>query len=89
MHLDSTSDTEVICALIAEHPGSLREATIEAMSRIRGAFAAVLLAPEAVIGFRDPDGIRPLVLGDLDGSPGARIGDARRSTSSARAPCAS
>ncbi len=69
MHLDSTSDTEVICALIAEHPGSLREATIEAMSRIRGAFAAVLLAPEAVIGFRDPDGIRPLVLGDLDGYP--------------------
>ena len=69
MHLDSTSDTEVICALIAEHPGSLREATIETMSRIRGAFAAVLLAPEAVIGFRDPDGIRPLVLGDLDGHP--------------------
>jgi amidophosphoribosyltransferase len=69
VHLDSTSDTEVICALIAEHPGSLREATIEAMSRIRGAFAAVLLAPEAVIGFRDPDGIRPLVLGDLDGYP--------------------
>ncbi len=41
--LDSTSDTEVICALIAEHPGSLREATIETMARIRGAFAAVLL----------------------------------------------
>jgi amidophosphoribosyltransferase len=69
VHLDSTSDTEVICALIAEHPGSLREATIETMSRIRGAFAAVLLTPDAVIGFRDPDGIRPLVLGDLDGCP--------------------
>jgi amidophosphoribosyltransferase len=67
--LDSTSDTEVICALIAEHPGSLREATIETMARIRGAFAAVLLTPEAVIGFRDPDGIRPLVLGDLEGHP--------------------
>ncbi len=39
------------------------------MSRIRGAFAAVLLSPDAVIGFRDPDGIRPLVLGDLDGYP--------------------
>jgi amidophosphoribosyltransferase len=69
VHLDSTSDTEVICALIAEHPGSLRDATVETMSRIRGAFAAVLLSPEAVIGFRDPDGIRPLVLGDLDGHP--------------------
>jgi amidophosphoribosyltransferase len=69
VHLDSTSDTEVICALIAEHPGSLRDATVETMSRIRGAFAAVMLSPEAVIGFRDPDGIRPLVLGDLDGHP--------------------
>jgi amidophosphoribosyltransferase len=69
VHLDSTSDTEVICALIAEHPGSLRDATVETMSRIRGAFAAVLLSPDAVIGFRDPDGIRPLVLGDLDGYP--------------------
>jgi amidophosphoribosyltransferase len=69
VHLDSTSDTEVICALIAEHPGSLRDATVETMSRIRGAFAAVLLSPDAVIGFRDPDGIRPLVLGDLDGHP--------------------
>jgi amidophosphoribosyltransferase len=69
VHLDSTSDTEVICALIAEHPGSLREATIEAMSKIRGAFAAVMLSDDAVIGFRDPDGIRPLVLGDLDGFP--------------------
>jgi amidophosphoribosyltransferase len=69
VHLDSTSDTEVICALIAEHPGSLRDATVETMSRIRGAFAAVMLSPDAVIGFRDPDGIRPLVLGDLDGHP--------------------
>jgi amidophosphoribosyltransferase len=69
VHLDSTSDTEVICALIAEHPGTLREATIYAMSRIRGAFAAVLLTDDAVVGFRDPDGIRPLVLGDLDGFP--------------------
>jgi amidophosphoribosyltransferase len=55
--------------LIAEHPGSLRDATVETMSRIRGAFAAVMLSPDAVIGFRDPDGIRPLVLGDLDGHP--------------------
>jgi amidophosphoribosyltransferase len=69
VHLDSTSDTEVICALIAEHPGSLRDATVETMSRIRGAFAAVMLSPDAVIGFRDPDGIRPLVLGELDGHP--------------------
>jgi amidophosphoribosyltransferase len=38
------------------------------MSRIEGAFSAVLLDHERVIGFRDPDGIRPLVLGEIEGS---------------------
>ena len=37
------------------------------MARIEGAFAAVLLSEGKLIGFRDPDGIRPLVLGRLDG----------------------
>ena len=36
------------------------------MGRIEGAFAAVLLTEDAVAGFRDPDGIRPLVVGRLD-----------------------
>jgi amidophosphoribosyltransferase len=67
--LETTSDTEVIAALIAEHPGSLEAAVRDAMSRIQGAFSAVVMDHERVIGFRDPDGIRPLVLGDLDGAP--------------------
>jgi amidophosphoribosyltransferase len=69
IRLSSSSDTEVICALIAHHPGSLAEATVATMDRIRGAFSAVLLSGDELIGFRDPDGIRPLVLGDLDGAP--------------------
>jgi amidophosphoribosyltransferase len=63
----STSDTEVIAALIAEHPGDdLADAVAAAMRRIEGAFAAVVLTERAIAGFRDPDGIRPLVVGRLD-----------------------
>lgn len=66
---DSTSDTEVIAALVCEHPGDLVDGVKAAMSRIVGAFAAIVMDEEQLIGFRDPDGIRPLVLGDLDGHP--------------------
>ncbi len=64
----STSDTEVIAALLAEHPSrDVREALRDIIPRLRGAFSAVLLTKDEVIGFRDPFGIRPLVLGELDG----------------------
>jgi amidophosphoribosyltransferase len=69
VRLETTSDTEVIAALISEHPGPLEDGVREAMARIEGAFSAVVLDAERVIGFRDPDGIRPLVLGDLEGNP--------------------
>jgi amidophosphoribosyltransferase len=65
--LSSTSDTEVIAALVARDPRPLEEAIAAAMARIEGAFSAVLLSEGKLVGFRDPDGIRPLVLGRLDG----------------------
>src|SRR4029453_2175104 len=65
--LHSTSDTEVIAALIARDERPLEEAVASTMARIEGAFSAVLLSEDKLIGFRDPDGIRPLVLGRLDG----------------------
>lgn len=65
--LQSTSDTEVIAALLADHPAEdVKDAVREVIPRLRGAFSAVVLTDREVIGFRDPYGIRPLVLGRLD-----------------------
>jgi amidophosphoribosyltransferase len=65
---ESTSDTEVIAALLVEHPShDIRQALRGIIPRLRGAFSAVLLTDKEVIGFRDSFGIRPLVLGELGG----------------------
>ncbi len=69
VQFETTSDTEVIAALICDHAGSLIEGVQLAMSKVTGAFAAIVMDETRMIGFRDPDGIRPLVLGDLDGCP--------------------
>ncbi|HEV3408241.1 MAG TPA: amidophosphoribosyltransferase [Gaiellaceae bacterium] len=63
--LRSTSDTEVIAALVAHDPRPLDEAVAATMARIEGAFSAVLLSEGKLVAFRDPDGIRPLALGRL------------------------
>ncbi len=64
VRLHSSSDTEAIAALIAQHPsGDLEESIAATMGKIEGAFAAVVLTETAIAGFRDPDGIRPLVSG--------------------------
>jgi amidophosphoribosyltransferase len=66
----SSTDTEVITALIAhESQGDLQAAVRAAVEKIRGAFSATVLAPDAMVGFRDPYGVRPLCLGDLEGDP--------------------
>jgi len=69
VRLASTSDTEVIAALIAHDERPLEDAVAATMRRIQGAFSAVLLSEGKLIGFRDPNGIRPLVLGRLDDDP--------------------
>jgi amidophosphoribosyltransferase len=66
VRLRSTSDTEVIAALIARDGRPLEEAAAATMEKIEGAFSAVLLSEGKLIGFRDPNGIRPLALGRLD-----------------------
>ena len=65
----STSDTEVIVHLIAiSRRMRLVERMIEALGRVRGAYSLVALTKDSLIGVRDPHGVRPLVLGQLDGA---------------------
>ncbi len=67
VNLRSTSDTEVIAALLAHDVRPLEQAVAAAIERLEGAFTVVLLAEGKLVGFRDRHGIRPLVVGDLDG----------------------
>jgi amidophosphoribosyltransferase len=64
----STSDTEVILHLVARsRKPRFSERFIEALRQIEGAYSLVGLTNKKLIGARDPLGIRPLVLGELDG----------------------
>jgi len=65
--LPSTSDSEVIAALIADDPRPLDEAVAGTMARLEGAATVVGLAEGKLFAFRDPFGFRPLALGRLGG----------------------
>jgi amidophosphoribosyltransferase len=65
----STSDTETILHLIAvSEKTRIVPKFIDALSRIEGAYSLVGLSEKKMIGARDPLGIRPLCIGDLDGA---------------------
>jgi amidophosphoribosyltransferase len=66
----STTDTEVVLLLAARsRRPRIVDRFVEALAEIEGAYALVALTNKKLIGARDPLGIRPLVLGELDGSP--------------------
>jgi amidophosphoribosyltransferase len=63
----STSDSEIIAALIATHPAErIEDAIAEVLPRLRGAFSIVAMTKDRVLAFRDPHGLRPLALGALE-----------------------
>ena len=65
--LTSTSDTEVLTALIASHPDmSIESAALAELPHVRGAFSLVFMDDNSLYAARDPQGIRPLVLGRLE-----------------------
>src|SRR6266550_3375385 len=68
--MQSTTDTEVILHLVAQSKRNrFIDRFIEALRAIEGAYSLVSLTNKKLIGARDPLGIRPLVLGELDGCP--------------------
>lgn len=68
----STVDSEVIANIIAYNiklGNTLEDAIIKTTKIIKGAYSLVILSKDKLIGLRDPNGIRPLCLGQLnDGS---------------------
>ncbi|WP_209000057.1 amidophosphoribosyltransferase [Pannonibacter tanglangensis] len=66
----STSDSEVVLQLVARsRQPKIVDRFIEAIQQMEGAYSLVALTRKKLIGARDPLGIRPLVLGDLNGAP--------------------
>lgn len=63
----STTDTEIILHLLARTRGSWCERFAEVSKRLAGSYSVILMTRSELIGLRDPDGIRPLVLGKLEG----------------------
>jgi amidophosphoribosyltransferase len=66
----STSDTEVVLHLIARsRQTSSTDRFIDAVRQMEGGYAMLALTRTKLMAARDPIGIRPLVMGDLDGKP--------------------
>ncbi|MBI1362493.1 MAG: amidophosphoribosyltransferase [Proteobacteria bacterium] len=65
----STSDTEVIVHLLAQsQKPTVQERLVDALGYLKGAYSLVVLTADTLMGVRDPAGVRPLVIGMLDGS---------------------
>ncbi|MBT8225428.1 MAG: amidophosphoribosyltransferase [Dactylosporangium sp.] len=64
---DATSDTAVVTTLLASRPDrSVEGAAMEVLPTLRGAFSLVFMDEFTLYAARDPNGVRPLVLGRLD-----------------------
>ena len=64
---DATSDTALVTSLLAARPDlSVEAAALEVLPTLRGAFSFVFMDEETLYAARDPQGVRPLVLGRLD-----------------------
>ena len=65
----SSGDSEVIVNLIAKnYKKGLEKALTDTIKFIKGSYALVVLTDEALVGARDPNGIRPLCLGQISGN---------------------
>lgn len=81
---NSNSDSEVAVKLIGyftQETHHLREGIRKTMELIRGGYAMALINEEALYAFRDPHGIRPLVLGRLTSDEGVAAANAAAAAS--------
>src|SRR4051812_39330576 len=63
----STSDSEVMAALLSTHEASsIEDAVADVMGQAEGAYSTVVMTKDRVVAFRDPAGLRPLSLGLLE-----------------------
>jgi amidophosphoribosyltransferase len=63
----ATSDTDLVTSLLASHPGaSVERAAMDELPRLKGAFSFVFMDENTLYAARDPQGIRPLVLGRIE-----------------------
>ena len=85
----STSDSEIIAALLASHPAhDMEDVVADVMPRLKGAYSTVVMTKDRVVAFRDPAGIRPLVARSARATATASPPSRAPSTSSARPTCA-
>ena len=92
VHFNSGSDSEVAVKLIGyftQETHHLREGIRKTMELIRGGYAMTLINEEALYAFRDPHGIRPLVLGRLTSDEGVAAADAYEAASAMPSDAAS
>ena len=65
----TTIDSEVIVHLMARSGiKDFREALIHALKQVKGAYSLLVMNKEKIYAVRDPHGLRPLVLGEVDGA---------------------
>ncbi|WP_118857613.1 amidophosphoribosyltransferase [Sphingomonas mesophila] len=65
----STSDTEVIIHLVATSSYDAPiDRLVDALKQVEGAYSLLILTPDGLVACRDPLGIRPLVMGELNGA---------------------
>ncbi len=66
-----TTDSEVIAYRIAEermNSASIEDAVKKVVPELKGGYALLIMSPQKLVGVRDPLGLKPLILGQKDGS---------------------
>ncbi|MCT2990033.1 amidophosphoribosyltransferase [Propionibacterium freudenreichii] len=63
--MDSTNDTSLVTTIMASYDEPLEDVAMELLPKLVGAFSLVFMNENTLFAARDPQGVRPLVLGRL------------------------